>query len=287
MKKASLLFVLLFTAFALMAAPLLSEKNVKVSNYKLSWDVASTANTAIYRAEHYGVFISTTNVQPASFSMLFEETLLTTVPNWENQPRELDISTYAGQNIYVAFRHFNSTDKDRIVIDNVKIRIVETGVADVMLLNEDFQGGIDNPAGEEWMPAGWTKLDADGDTKNWFFGVRQSNGAMRSESWANNAALTPNNWLITPSLYLGYVGIAEQQIQLSIYPNPVTDAIQVNTSGVINKLTITDLRGRVVYQSDALTSKLRIPVDQLVNGMYILRVFTDQGTAEKKIQVQK
>lgn len=288
MKRKSLLFFVLMLAISsLHAAGVPDNKNVLVSEYKLSWDVASTATTPAYRAEHYGVFISTTGNQPADFSLLFEETLSTTIAGWVNQPRELDISSYAGQTIYVAFRHFNITDMDRIMIDNVNIKIVETGVGDVILLNEDFQSGIDNPAGEDWLPEGWTSIDADGDNNFWYFGVRQGNASMRSESWATNP-LTPDNWLVTPSLYLGYVGVNDKEtISATVYPNPASDAINIQSSAPIARVILTDLRGSIVYQSDAAGENLRIATDSFVNGMYILRLFTENGTAEKKIQISR
>ncbi|HMM11183.1 MAG TPA: choice-of-anchor J domain-containing protein [Bacteroidales bacterium] len=84
--------------------------------------VCPTANTAIYRQEHYGVFVSTTGKAAADFTnLIFEETLTPENTNWEYIYRELDISQFAGQYIYVAFRHYNVTDKDRIVLDDIEI----------------------------------------------------------------------------------------------------------------------------------------------------------------------
>lgn len=178
--------------------------------YTLSWDVASTATTPAYRAEHYSVWISTTGNTPGNFTtMLFEETLPTTIPGWQYQPRTLNISTYAGANVYVAFRHHLSTDKDRIVIDNVKLlRTENTDLTETVFLFEDFQAGIDDPLGDEWMPTGWTKVNLDGDAFNWYFGVRQGQAAMRSQSWDGTAgALTPDNWLVTPQVHLQLAGM--------------------------------------------------------------------------------
>lgn len=261
-------------------------KNVAVSSYMLSWDVASTANTATYRAEHYGVFISTTGVNPDDFTLLFEETLSTDEPNWIYLSRELDISAYAGNNIYVAFRHYDITDMDRIVIDNVKIRIAEAGQDDVVLLNEDFQGGIDHPSGEEWLPEGWASLDADGDELNWYFGVRQDEGAMRSQSWDTDP-LTPDNWLMTPSIYIGYVGLVENnQFNVSIYPNPVSETLYLKANQAITKLVVYDIQGREVLSTSADKSELSLQLNSLRNGLYILRLQTIEGTVEHKIRVQ-
>jgi hypothetical protein len=178
--------------------------------FVLHWDVASTASTVAFRAEHYSVLISNTTSDPAEFVTVFEETLSTDIPGWEYRPRQIDISDYAGDDIYVAFRHHNVTDMDRIIIDNVKIVMipVEDGKEEMVIFLEDFQGGVpsgDDEVDEDWLPAGWSAVDADGDDYNWYFGVRNGDGAMRSQSWggAEVGALTPDNWLFTPAIFLG------------------------------------------------------------------------------------
>jgi hypothetical protein len=88
----------------------------------LNFNVCPTASTAAYRAEHYGVFVSTSGTAPASFTEnVFEETLLETMTNWVYEFREVDLSQFKGQKIRVAFRHYESTDMDRIVLDNVEV----------------------------------------------------------------------------------------------------------------------------------------------------------------------
>lgn len=88
----------------------------------LNFNVCPTANTAAYRAEHYGVFVSTSGTAPANFTeKVWEETLLESMTNWVYVFREVDLSQFKGQKIRVAFRHYESTDMDRIVIDNVEV----------------------------------------------------------------------------------------------------------------------------------------------------------------------
>jgi len=56
-------------------------------------------------------------------------------------------------------------------------------------------------------PAGWLKIDADGDNQNWNIGngstySHSGNCYARSFSRDNNNAFTPNNWLVTPKIQL-------------------------------------------------------------------------------------
>ncbi|MDR4989197.1 MAG: T9SS type A sorting domain-containing protein, partial [Bacteroidales bacterium] len=194
-------------------------------NVYLSWDVASTATTPVYREEYYSVWIAVDpgeELNPEEWVMVFEETLESTVPGWEYQHRSLEISAFQQQNIRVAFRHHDITDKDRIVIDNIKIEGIEASLdlPDILLF-EDFEGGVPDdfdPADglpeydEEWLPEGWEAIDYDNDGFNWYFAMRIEqdltyHAHMRSQSWdgEGQTALTPDNWLISPMITMPWV----------------------------------------------------------------------------------
>lgn len=84
-----------------------------------------------FAQEHYAIAISTSgNVNPNDFTIVFEETLTSKnvsqgirgtneQGNWYK--RMIDLSNYAGQDVYIAFRHFNCTDMYRINIDDIRL----------------------------------------------------------------------------------------------------------------------------------------------------------------------
>lgn len=91
---------------------------------KLHFNVS--AESAKYSQEHYGVAISTkSNFSTNDFEMIWEETLPAETNStsyhgeWYN--KTIDLSQYAGQTVYIAFRHFNCTDQFWINIDNVEL----------------------------------------------------------------------------------------------------------------------------------------------------------------------
>ncbi|MBS4014161.1 MAG: choice-of-anchor J domain-containing protein [Bacteroidetes bacterium] len=174
----------------------------------LSWTVCPTANTTSYRTEQYSVYISNTGTAIGDFILLHNETLLTTHTNWDFRLRTVDISSYLGDNVYIAFRHHNSTDKDRIAINDVRLYWVD-GATQVNIFNENFDasGGI---------PAGWTLIDADGDGRNWYHASFSGDGYLLSASF-QTVALFPNNWVITPGLQLG---VAPSGYKLTLQANP-------------------------------------------------------------------
>ena len=102
-------------------------------NYEVTW--TATAQDQSWPAEHYGVFVSTTGTDTANFTMLQEWTLGTGLYN-----PVIDLSAYAGQNIYIALRHFNCTDQFRLSIDEFIVR--EQAGANQVTINV----GPNNPA---------------------------------------------------------------------------------------------------------------------------------------------
>ncbi len=85
--------------------------------------------------EHYGVFISTTGTAPADFTKLFDETLPLIRGNsgaFEGkgedrgapapyQEKTINLASYAGQDVYIAFRHYESTGIFRLYLDDVSV----------------------------------------------------------------------------------------------------------------------------------------------------------------------
>lgn len=85
------------------------------TNYEVTWN--ANPQDASWPAEHYGLFVSTTDTAIASFTMIQDWTLTSAghVP-------VVDLSNYSGQTVYLALRHWNCTDQYRIAIDNFEVR---------------------------------------------------------------------------------------------------------------------------------------------------------------------
>ncbi len=85
------------------------------NSYMLSWRVAGTDNT--YFAEHYGVYVSTTGTAVSDFTLLQQYTLTSRAETSVS----VDLSAYAGQNVRVAFRHWNCTDQYWLLLDSITV----------------------------------------------------------------------------------------------------------------------------------------------------------------------
>src|SRR5690606_27061863 len=85
----------------------------------LNWKVEA-ADNPLWIAEHYSVYVSTENTTASlmASSVSFTETYQ---GNGEQQNKTLDLSSFEGQTVYIAFRHYNCTDQDYIVIDDLEV----------------------------------------------------------------------------------------------------------------------------------------------------------------------
>ena len=116
--------------------------------YTLTW--YDGAIDSSYYDEHYSVYISTTGNNVANFtSTPVFQTTLTTVSFTQ---RSVDLSSYAGQTIYIAFRHHNSTDVYWLLLDD--IAITETTPTTYTLTVTSADPTMGSVSGSGTYPAG-------------------------------------------------------------------------------------------------------------------------------------
>ncbi len=87
--------------------------------------VTISASTPEYREERYEVLVSNTDTALTSFTMVYEETFEQTDENWVWQDKNIDISEYAGDVVYIAVRHHGSTFLDAMGIQSFAVNVVE------------------------------------------------------------------------------------------------------------------------------------------------------------------
>lgn len=104
---------------------------------------AVTGQDASWCNEHYSVLVSTTDPSVASFTTVFEETFQDGAKDQATwQIKTVDLSSYAGQTVYIAFRHHDITDMFYIDLDEVNVTGNGTGIVE----NETEMTIFPNPA---------------------------------------------------------------------------------------------------------------------------------------------
>ncbi|MCD9855990.1 T9SS type A sorting domain-containing protein [Epilithonimonas sp. JDS] len=131
------------------------------------------------------------------------------------------------------------------------------------------------------------RLNADGSLDTSF-----NSGTGVSNATVNSIVLQSDSKILIGGNFDSYNGVTRNRIarlllgddlsvenangtKISIYPNPATDIININTrDSEIKNITIYDMIGNQVMSSRALT---KINVKGLLKGNYILKVETDKG----------
>jgi hypothetical protein len=76
----------------------------------------------------------------------------------------------------------------------------------------------------------------------------------------------------------------ENDKSLFVYPNPVTDQLQIRSDGLIYSVTLTGLSGNCIkILSNVSANSLQIDTRDLVSGMYMLKIETSNGTTVRKL----
>jgi hypothetical protein len=106
---------------------LISPPRVVGENDSLYYVVSAFSET--FPNEFYSVLVAVNSTEPDDFVELFSETLSST--EWKG--RSIDLSDYAGQTVYIAFRHHNSFDQSSLLLDAIALPGVELENCDVVL----------------------------------------------------------------------------------------------------------------------------------------------------------
>jgi len=109
-----------------------------------------------------------------------------------------------------------------------------------------------------------------------------------------NFYVTGNQFYANPILVhigsaVGVNAVTALENKVSIYPNPASDVININATGVsLNEIRIVDINGREVRKIDgAGQSALSVPVAELATGVYFVQLQSGSDVATKKIVIAK
>lgn len=223
----------------------------------VSFYVGSPAGPA-YIAEHYAVMVSSTGTAAADFTVVFEETLTYVGTKADENGRGISRGDHAWTqktvNLpegtkYIAFGHFNCTDKYMLRIDDVVV-LGGTPVSDftytVTRNNVEIATGLTETA--------YTDSNVAAGVYNYCVKVVYS-----------DCVSEPACDMIT--------GIEQHAIDgVRVYPNPASHIL--NIEGNVNSITMYNSFGQAVK---AAMFNNQINVSSLTNGVYSLVIDTNDG----------
>jgi len=217
----------------------------------------------------------------------------------------IDLSSYAGQAIYVAFV-WTQDDGDALGIDNVRMVGQATSVPLEAInpspANGEAAAAIDGGDGDgdgtpdnliilSWDPN--TSGDSADDYKvyigtsatNLSLGITTSNTQVY---WNGRAVSTTYYWKIVPVNMVGdatncpvwsfttaaVAGVKEESTQLfSIYPNPASDVLHISTDVNIDNISVINNVGQEVLNADSFDRNTNsFNISTLSKGVYFIKL---------------
>ena len=104
---------------------------------------------------------------------------------------------------------------------------------------------------------------------------------LRVQAVCDNGTLS--DWSNTLTAVAQIVGIANYlENSVALFPNPANDYIMVQSSRFnVQSVEMIDVYGKVINTVNVVDNPTRINISGLANGMYFVRVTTDEGTVTK------
>ena len=279
--------------------------SIDPDNWMISPEVVGAISVSYYVAtnigypDHYAIMASSTGTNTSDFSMVFEEDVpvgkgaanavrssIAGGGHREMSPwTERTIQLPAGTK-YVAFRHYNSYDMNYLFVDDVTVNTGAKNRANIA--NFKVYRSTDNA---NYALIG-TVPYVDGQTYYEYIDTPASAGTYyyqvttvydnECESGAAVAFDNPNNNYVE----VGVTGINENDNKVALYPNPTKGNVTIEAEGM-SRITVVSVLGQVVYDTELDADTYTLNMSQFNAGMYMVRVYTEEGVVVKRVTVMQ
>ncbi|MCR5659928.1 MAG: C10 family peptidase [Bacteroidales bacterium] len=86
--------------------------------------------------------------------------------------------------------------------------------------------------------------------------------------------------------YYSPTGIQENQSQVKVYPNPTQGVVTIEAEGM-TLISIYNTLGQCIMQKEVTGNQTRVDLQHASEGLYLLRVTTENGTVSKRIAIER
>jgi uncharacterized repeat protein (TIGR01451 family) len=81
-----------------------------------------------------------------------------------------------------------------------------------------------------------------------------------------------------------FLGLADVEVnEVSVSPNPFSGMVKVASSKRIDKVSVVDITGKVVFEADVNGFNTQLELNNLTQGMYLVRVFSGSEVSTERI----
>ena len=206
--------------------------------------------------------------------------------SWEGEPIEETIYVFGSQFdaeiVFHAVVTNNTSESMKVRVHREQIELVDGALS-------QFCWGLCYPPNTNDSPATWDyDLGAGESTSDEYFSghylPQTMWGASTVEYTFYNVGNEDQNAKVTVVYSATLAGIGDQEeASINMYPNPATDQVTLESNSRINQVSIFDLTGKEVFSTPANDNKVVVDINSLENGIYLVRLETEQGTRVEKL----
>ncbi|MCL2098670.1 MAG: choice-of-anchor J domain-containing protein, partial [Bacteroidales bacterium] len=225
------------------------------NSYTLTYKVGAVDPD--YYADTYDVLVSAGSRAMGSFTSIHSETIPDPSGAVTLLTRTLSLNDYAGQTVYVAFRHWNSTNEYAIMLKDVQVIEIAPSSSTCTITTYPWSESFEDTT---FPPTCWTSYDIDGGDEEWERSTVMTppDGAAAARhvyDWSNQ-----EGWLITPQLSIPAAGNYELTFwTVNDWPeDAVHNGVWVSTTG--NNTAAFTLLSDVTLQASETWKKITIPL---------------------------
>ncbi len=81
-------------------------------------------------------------------------------------------------------------------------------------------------------------------------------------------------------------GLAENDTKVALYPNPTNGNVTIEAAGM-SRITVVSILGQVVYDTELNADEFTLNMGQFNAGLYMVRVYTENGVTVKRVTVMQ
>lgn len=78
------------------------------------------------------------------------------------------------------------------------------------------------------------------------------------------------------------IGLEENKVDVRLYPQPTDGLVKIETASQINRVTVTDMNGRILKDLSPGHSETQINLSGNASGLYLIRIETEVGSIVEK-----
>lgn len=209
------------------------------------------------------------------------------VTSYPYQKYTVNLSAYAGQEIFLGFHHQSNVGQYAVVIDNITVtNAVWAGTASETIRYNVYRS-FD---GSNYNMIGWADGDAvsfnDNDIQavNCYYKVRAVNSMPGNETCESAPAMAVDG--LHDYVTVITDGVNELNSATKVYPNPTNGQVNIEADGM-NRVTVTNALGQTVFDAPTDGNQMALDLSQNGTGIYLIRISFENGDCVKRVSVVK